>query len=182
MEGHLHQHVAQLLAHHGCVVGINGLQRLAGLLQKILPDGCVGLHLIPGAAVFSVTQNADDLQQILRRVAFPFGPVLHGCTPLSSAQKPELDCTAESAIFQGDKRIFRLFISIVSRIFTLCPVSVQKGRHPPTGTPPFQGFCVTAVRRTCCRTAHPQRPARRTGGRSFCPCQAFCPFPRSAQR
>ena len=39
----------------------------------------------------------------------------------------------------------------------------------------------TAVRRTCCRTAHPQRPAHRTGGRSFCPCQAFCPFPRSAQ-
>ena len=43
MEGHLHQHVAQLLAHAAGVVVVDGVQNLIGLLQEVPADGAVGL-------------------------------------------------------------------------------------------------------------------------------------------
>ena len=67
MERHLHQHVAQLLAHHGRVVGINGFQHLgreaqidALLLQTPLPTSQISAlnAQITALASTYTTQNA----------------------------------------------------------------------------------------------------------------------------
>ena len=50
VEHHLHQHIPQLLAEPGHVAVVDGLHRLAGLLQKIPPDGLVVLLPVPGAS------------------------------------------------------------------------------------------------------------------------------------
>ena len=64
MEGHLHQHVAQLLAHAAGVVVVDGVQNLIGLLQEVPADGAVGLLPVPGATPGS-PQQPHDLQKIL---------------------------------------------------------------------------------------------------------------------
>ena len=78
VERHLHQHITQLFPQHGRVVGIDGFQRLAGLLQKVLPNGLMRLHLVPRAARFRVPQDADDLDEVFRRIVFALRPILHG--------------------------------------------------------------------------------------------------------
>ena len=67
VEGHLHQHVAQLLAHAAGVVPVDGVQGLVGLLQEIPADGPVGLLRIPGAAPRRPEQP-HDFQEILPAV------------------------------------------------------------------------------------------------------------------
>ena len=84
MERHLHQHIAQLLPEHVGIVGVNGLQRLTGLLQEVFPDGGVGLHLVPRTARFRVPQDADDLDKILGRIVLTIRPILHGASLLCS--------------------------------------------------------------------------------------------------
>ena len=61
-----------------------GPEGLIGSYQKIHPYGCVGLHLVPGAAVFRVTQDGDNGNQILCRVLVLFGVCVH--RPLSPAK------------------------------------------------------------------------------------------------
>ena len=77
VEHHLHQHVSQFLPEQNGVICVNGLQRLAGLFQKVFADGRMGLHLIPRAAIFRVPQDADHLQQLLRRIGRLRVPVQH---------------------------------------------------------------------------------------------------------
>ena len=43
VEGHLHQHVPQLLAHTVGIIVVDGVQGLVRLLQEIPADGAVGL-------------------------------------------------------------------------------------------------------------------------------------------
>ena len=60
VEHHLHQHVAQLLAHKRGVIQVDGIHRLVGFLQKVHPDGGMRLHLVPRAALFGVAQQGND--------------------------------------------------------------------------------------------------------------------------
>ena len=84
VEYHLHQHVPQLFPQHPGVVCVDGLQSLAGLFQEVFADGLVGLDLVPGAAILRVAQDADDLDQILRRIVLLFGPVDHAAFSFSA--------------------------------------------------------------------------------------------------
>ena len=67
VEGHLHQYVAQLLAHVRRVVPVDGVQSLIRLLQEVPADGPVGLLRVPGAAPRGPEQ-AHNLQEILPAV------------------------------------------------------------------------------------------------------------------
>ena len=65
---HLHQDVAQLLAHGMGIIPVQGVQDLIGLLQKIPPDGLVGLLGVPGTAARGA-QQSHDLQKVLPAIA-----------------------------------------------------------------------------------------------------------------
>ena len=67
VEGRLHQHVSQLLAHASRVVPVDGVQSLISLLQEVPADGPVGLLRIPGAAPRRPEQP-HDFQEILPAV------------------------------------------------------------------------------------------------------------------
>ena len=64
VEGDLHHHIAQLLAHVPGVIPVQGIQDLVGLLQEIAPDGAVGLLPVPGAAAGGA-QQAHHFQEVL---------------------------------------------------------------------------------------------------------------------
>ena len=164
MERHLHQHIAKLFLHQHRVIGIDGLQRLTGLLQKILPDGGMGLHLVPRAAVLRVPQDAQDLQQLFCRVGGLGLPVQH------SAHTP---CKRYCILY----RIFRVFSRQHRQIPAIClyflhfSLSRKKQDGALRGAPPCCLTEITAVRRTCCRTVHRPKRAHRTAG-SSCALQA----------
>ena len=61
---HLHQNIAQLLAHIRGVVPVQGVQDLIGLLQEVPADGAVGLFPVPGAAPGG-TKQPHDVQKVL---------------------------------------------------------------------------------------------------------------------
>ena len=161
VEHHLHQDVAQLFLHHDRVVSVDGFQRLARFFQKVFPDGSVGLDFVPRTAVLPVSQDADDLHEVFRRIVFPRRPVLHGASPFRIPK-------ASANRFKLYRRICRNarvqahFPAFCGKIFISF---TTKGGIPPGDTALRRS--VTAVRRTCCRTAHRPRRVRRTGGRSW---------------
>ena len=63
MKGHLHQHVAQFLAHALRIVPVQSVQGLVGFLQEIAADGTVSLLSVPRAAARS-PQQSHDTQEI----------------------------------------------------------------------------------------------------------------------
>ena len=62
VQQHLQQQIAQFLAHLGDVAILDGIQKLAGLLDQVPLDAVVGLGAIPRAAVRGA-QPPDDLNQ-----------------------------------------------------------------------------------------------------------------------
>ena len=63
VEHHLQQHVAQFVPHRVVVVGLDRLQELVGLLQKVTGQRAVGLLGIPGAAA-GAAQGGHHLHEI----------------------------------------------------------------------------------------------------------------------
>ena len=175
VEHHLHQDVAQLFLHHDRVVSVDGFQRLACFFQKVFPDGSVGLDFVPRTAVLPVSQDADDLHEVFRRIVFTRRPVLHGASPFripkTSANRFKLyRRICRNARVQAHFPAFAAKFSFHS----------QQKAASPGGHRPAWAFSLTAVRRTCCRTARRPRRVRRTGGRSWPRCPRA--FPRRALR
>jgi hypothetical protein len=66
VQQHLQQQVAHLLAQTRRVPLVQGLQRLAGLLQQERPQRLMGLDAVPGTTV-RTPQGCDDLAQAVER-------------------------------------------------------------------------------------------------------------------
>ena len=69
MQYHLHEHVAQLLAHMHKVSGVDRLTGLIRLFKEVAADALVRLRLIPGAAVRR-TQVRDERNEVAQVIAF----------------------------------------------------------------------------------------------------------------
>ena len=170
VEHHLHQDIAQLFLHHDRVVGVDGFQRLACFFQKVFPDGSVGLDFVPRTAVLPVSQDSDDLHEVFRRIVFPRRPVLHGASPFRIPKTSANRFKLYRRICRN-ARVQAHFPAFYGKIF----ISFTTKGGIPRGTPPCVGFSLTAVRRTCCRTARRPRQVRRTGGRSWPRCPRALP-------
>ena len=121
MEHHLHQHIAQLFLHQLRIVSINGLQRFAGLFQKVLPDGSMGLYLIPRTAVLRVPQDTQNFQQLLCRIGCLWLPVQHSA---------HLPCKRYCILY----RISCSFARQSAQISRISPAfSARKNRTVPCG-------------------------------------------------
>ena len=121
VERHLHQHIAQLFLHQLRIVSINGLQRFAGLFQKVLPDGSMGLYLIPRTAVLRVPQDTQNFQQLLCRIGCLWLPVQHSA---------HLPCKRYCILY----RISCSFARQSAQISRISPAfSARKNRTVPCG-------------------------------------------------
>jgi hypothetical protein len=76
VEHDLKEHVAQLFTKMLGALFVDGLTRLIYLFYKIVPDALMGLHLVPGAAVFT-SQDAHQLIQIVYAVFVLYLKVSH---------------------------------------------------------------------------------------------------------
>ena len=75
MEDHLEQQVAQLLAQMISVTGLDGLDRLGGLLDQVLDQRAMGLLGVPRAGLAQPAHHRDQALQLGQR---PRGRTGHG--------------------------------------------------------------------------------------------------------
>ena len=64
VEGDLLEHVTELLGEMDVIVLVDGVGDFVGLLDEVLGDGVVGLHLVPGAAVLPSQPPHDAHERI----------------------------------------------------------------------------------------------------------------------
>ena len=130
VEHHLHQDVAQLFLHHDRIVSVDGFQRLARFFQKVFPDRSVGLDFVPRTAVLPISQDADDLHEVFRRIVFPRRPVLHGASPFRIPKTSANRFKLYRRICRN-ARVQAHFPAFCGKIFHFIH---NKRRHPPGDT------------------------------------------------
>ena len=65
----LHHQVAQLLTELGRIASGDGLQHLVCLFQQMRAQALMRLRVVPGAAVYRISQSIDHAAHAVRRVA-----------------------------------------------------------------------------------------------------------------
>ena len=98
MEGHLEQHVSQLLPEMLAAALVDGLHRLVGLLQKIAADGLVGLLRVPGASPRG-SEDSYNFLQILDSVRILILKIYHISRPPATHNSKKLSEYAKSPQF-----------------------------------------------------------------------------------